>query len=190
MKQIEFKSSFGRYDYSIIAEIGEEVNEATTKLALQGLANVGFRAVGSEVEKALIKAKFTTKETKRGDIPFSEEIASLLADSAQAKLDKLAKDEGLPDMIFSVLGEHVFGDQSVGKEALKAATAYLAAGKGEAVRAAITKQCGFTFEGETTAEGLARGITALNRSIAAKAAAEAKALMEDETSPSAPAGEA
>lgn len=181
MKQIEFKSSFGRYDYSIIAEIGEEVNESTTKLALQGLANVGFRAVGSEVEKALLKAGHTTKETKRGDIPFSKEIAFLLAESAQAKLDKLAKDEGLPDMIFSVLGEHVFGDQSVGKEALKAATAYIAAGKGEVVRKAIEKQCGFTFEGETTAEGLARGITVLNRSIAAKATAEAKALMEEDT---------
>lgn len=190
MKQIEFKSSFGRYDYSIIAEIGEEVNEGTTKLALQGLANVGFRAVGSEVEKALLKAKLIKKETKRGDIPFSEEIASVILAAGKAKLGKLAKDEGLPDMLFSVIGEHVFGDQSVGKEALKAATAYLAAGKGEVVRKAIEKQCGFVYEGETTAEGLARGITALNRSIAAKAAAAAKALMEDETSPSAPAEEA
>lgn len=116
MKNIKFESNFGRFNYSITCEIGEEVNEATTELALQGLANVGFRAVASEVNKALVKAGLAEKTTARADIGYGNEAVAVITSAAQAKLDKLASDEGLPGMTFNVSGEHVFGETEVSRK--------------------------------------------------------------------------
>lgn len=122
MKNITFKSNFGRFAYTITCEVGEEVNEATTALCLQGLANVGFRGVASGVEKALVAAKLMTKDDKRDAVAYSDEAGITVMESAQKKLDEIAKKDGLPHMSFEVTGEHVFGESEASR---KMATALL-----------------------------------------------------------------
>lgn len=105
------KTNFGRYGYTLTVEIGDEVNDATTKLVLgEALPNLGFRAVGSEVEKALVAAKVMTKDTKRSDVPYSLETSKLIAEKAQAKLDAFCTKEGYPAILFAPTGEHVYGE--------------------------------------------------------------------------------
>lgn len=105
------KTNFGRYGYTLTVEIGDEVNDGTTKLVLkEALPNLGFRAVGSEVEKALVAAKVMTKDTKRSDVPYSLETSKLIAEKAQAKLDAICTKEGYPAIVFAPTGEHVYGE--------------------------------------------------------------------------------
>lgn len=135
MKDITFKSNFGRFEYEITATIDPEVfrtlpfvdggstdaEKATavsearmqaqfTNLAMRGLADTGFRGVSSDVEKALVDAKLMTKEQKRAEVVFAKETAVLIAEKAQTKLDEIAKKQNLPAMFFRVTGEHVFGE--------------------------------------------------------------------------------
>lgn len=111
MKEITFDSNFGQFNYRITAEIGDEVNEMSTNLCVRGLADTGFRGVASEVEKALTKAGFSTKDTKRSEIEYSDEAALVIQETAQSKLDEIATKANLPAMTFEVTGKHEYGDQ-------------------------------------------------------------------------------
>jgi len=110
MKDITFKSNFGRFATALTCTVGDEVNAATVALATQGLANVQFRAVASEVEKALIAAGAMTKEAKRSAIPFTPANLAIIVAKGQEKLDAVCKKEGLPSMLLEVTGEHVYGE--------------------------------------------------------------------------------
>lgn len=120
MKEITFSSNFGRFGYSITTEVGTEVNDATAALATEGLANVGFRACGSAIRKALVgkakdvNGKDVDKKTTTADIAYSAETAELIRAAAQGKLDELAKGSdtsaALPVMVYSATGEHEYGE--------------------------------------------------------------------------------
>lgn len=123
MKDITFTSNFGRFATSLTCTVGDEVNAATVALATQGMANVQFRAVASEVEKALIAAGAMTKETKRSEIPFTPANLAIIVAKGQEKLDAVAAKEGLPAMLFEVTGEHEYGEG--GASAMVRATAFV-----------------------------------------------------------------
>lgn len=110
MKTITFKSNFGRFAYNVESEIGDDVNAETTNLAIRGLADTAFRGVASDVEKGLVKAGKMTKDTKRSDVEYSTESAGIVQSLAKAKLDAIAKEATLPMMVFTVTGEHVYGE--------------------------------------------------------------------------------
>lgn len=117
MKEIKFTSYVGRFAYSITAEVGEQVDAKSTALCIRGLADTGFRAMATEVEKALVKhggndvdGQPITKDTKRNAIGFSEERKLVVETAAQAKLIEVAEKDGLPDMLIEVTGEHVVGE--------------------------------------------------------------------------------
>lgn len=115
------KSNFGRFGYTLTTTIGDEVNDATTALVVkEALPNLGFRAIGSEVEKALVKAGVMTKDSKRSEVSYSLETSKLIATAAQAKLDAIAKKEGYPEISYSPTGEHVYGE--AGEKPTKEAT--------------------------------------------------------------------
>lgn len=107
---IEQRSNTGRFAYLLTAEIGADVDAPTKVLTISGLANEGFRASGSAIDRALIAAGLATKETKRADVEYSKESAAVVQKAAQAALDKLTKEDGYPEMIFEVTGEHVYGE--------------------------------------------------------------------------------
>lgn len=205
---ITFKSNIGKFSYSIVAKIepgvfrdyedldenGKIVVDEPLKamvekviaLSKQGIANTAFRAVASEVEKALVKAGLMTKDAKRDSVAYTAQAAETIRVAAQAKLDSLSAKEGLPSMVIEVTGEHVFGITAPGKEALKSAEEFMKLGQVtvDKVVKKIASTCGYEFPEEVGVEDLARGITALNRFLAAKVAAEAKATLlldEEET---------
>lgn len=121
MKVITFDSNFGRFAYRATAEIGDDVNSATTNLALRGIADTCFRGMASEVEKALVKAGFATKEQKRSEIAYSDDAAATVTTAANAKLAEICKggddgDGALPTITVTVTGEHVFGEQEASRK--------------------------------------------------------------------------
>ena len=126
MKTIEQKSNFGQFSYTITAEIGDEVNAATTRLAIGGLADAGFRAAGSSVEKGLVEAKLIDKDTKRADISYGEETARKVESLAQAALDKLTTEKGYPKMTFVVTGQHEYGESNTATKEAEAVFVQLA----------------------------------------------------------------
>ena len=79
MKTITVSSNLGRFATSASAQIGDDVNDATTELCKSGLLNELFRQGGSAGEKALLEFLKLPKETKRADIPYSDEAAEVLA---------------------------------------------------------------------------------------------------------------
>lgn len=83
----------------------------STNLCIRGLADTGFRGVASEVEKALVKAGISSKDTKRSEIEYSEEAAAVINTTAQSKLDEISTKAKLPAMTFEVTGKHEYGDQ-------------------------------------------------------------------------------
>lgn len=110
MKTIEQKSNTGRFAYVLTAEIGTDVDAKSTVLCISGLANEGFRASGSAIDRALIAAGLATKETKRADVEYSEESAAIVQKASQEALDAQTKTKGFPQMTFVVTGEHVYGE--------------------------------------------------------------------------------
>ena len=116
MKTITFDSNFGRFGYRITAEVGDDVNQPTANLCIRGLADTGFRGVASEVEKALVKGGYATKDTKRSEIAYSAEAAEVVGKTAQVKLDEIAGKANLPAMTFEVTGEHEYGDQEASRK--------------------------------------------------------------------------
>lgn len=128
---ITFTSNFGRFAYSIVAQIAIQLDALTRALTIEGLANLGFRGCASDVEKALVKAQVgcdsfekngttvpagpMTKVTPRSAILFSKETAAIIVATAQAKLNELAsggKDGSgakLPTMKYAITGEHEIG---------------------------------------------------------------------------------
>lgn len=116
MKTITFTSNYGNFDYRMTAEVGEDVNEATTALCLQGLANICYRVAGSSVDKAL-----GAKERK--GVEYSEETGGKIDAAVSKKLTELLAAEKTKvlsalNMSFAVTGMHEFGAEDKGtKEA-------------------------------------------------------------------------
>lgn len=116
MKTIEFTSNWGNFDYRMQATVGDDINAATIALCLQGLANIGYRAVGSNVEKELgIKSKkaggmgrtglaYSSADGERINAVVSKKLTELEAENAGA-LKPLA-------LSFAVTGPHTFGEAS------------------------------------------------------------------------------
>lgn len=103
MKKIEFKSNYGRFEYKMTAMIGDEVNAATEQLCLQGLANIGYRIAGSNVDKGL-GAKV------RKEVEWSEQTGEQINGFVATALKKLEEKEGSLlrslKLDFAVTGEY------------------------------------------------------------------------------------
>jgi len=169
MKEIVFNSNYGNFAYRMTAVIGDEVNAATEQLCLQGLANIGYRIAGSNVDKGLgVKVR---KEVLYSEAD-GERINGFVADA----LKKLEEKEGsllkALKMDFAVTGEYVpsTSGPSESKEA-KDMWAVIAALPEEKKKGALTK-LGLQ-EGFSEAEAVAAVHTALK---AAKAAAKLAAM--------------
>lgn len=118
MKTIEFKSNFARFAYRMTAEVGEDLTPATTALCIQGLANICYRTVGSNVDKKLgIKSKKNGGDG-RNAVLYSVEDGERINTAVSEKLTEMEKDEKTGDEIrplklsFAVTGEHEFGTGS------------------------------------------------------------------------------
>lgn len=115
-KTIEFKSNYGNFDYRMTAVVGDEVNEATTALCLQGLANICYRVAGSSVDKALgVKERksveYSDADGERINAAVSKKLTEMLAAEKTKVLAGLS-------MSFAVTGAHEFGAEEKGtKEA-------------------------------------------------------------------------
>lgn len=111
MKTIEFKSNYGNFAYRFTAEVGEEVNAASTALCVQGLANIAYRVAGSAVDKAL-----GVKERK--GVEFSDADGERINAAVSKKLNEMiVKDSVLGNLklSFAVTGQHVFGGSDQGE---------------------------------------------------------------------------
>lgn len=111
MKTIEFKSNYGNFAYRMTAEVGDEVNESTTALCVEGLANICYRVAGSAVDKAL--------GVKKGEGRKALAYVPSLGDEVDAAVSKKLKElEGKEvaltalKLSFMVTGQHVFGEGS------------------------------------------------------------------------------
>lgn len=103
--KIEQKSNYGNFDYSITAEVGEELNAGTVALCKQGLANIAYRICGSSVDKAL-----GVKDRKA--LNYSAETGNQIDVAVNKKLVELeGKDASLKALgiTFHVTGQHEFG---------------------------------------------------------------------------------
>lgn len=124
MKTIKFVSNYGNFATEMVAQIGQDVNPATTWLAeTQGLGNLQYRMCGSRVDKALgVKTKEGRKYEKRVEVPYSVENAKKVSDAVEAALADLAKETPLVkelNISFRITGQHEFGasDDKPTKEA-------------------------------------------------------------------------
>lgn len=103
--KIEQKSNYGNFDYSISAEIGDDVNAGTQALCKQGLANIAYRVCGSSVDKAL-----GVKDRKA--LGYTSELGNQIDVAVNKKLVELeGKDAALKSLgiTFHVTGQHEFG---------------------------------------------------------------------------------
>lgn len=114
MRTVKVESNFGRFAYTAETSIGEEVNEETAALAVEGMQSVCFRAGGSDAEKALETLGFKAKEQKRGDVEFSEKAMAALQKAFDTKIDAICKKKGFPGIVIRFTGEHVFGETDGG----------------------------------------------------------------------------
>lgn len=181
--KIEFKSNYGAFAYRMTAEIGEDVNPATVALALQGLANICYRTVGSNVDKALgVKSKKNGGDGRMA-VLYSPADAERINTAVSAKLVEIEAENGGAlkplAMSFAVIGEHVFGESQKPSKEAEALWTSIQSIKDEAVFAQSLAKLGLT---EDTADD-EHGIPAchkllLERDRAAKAAARAKTMAE------------
>jgi hypothetical protein len=117
MKDITVSSNFGRFATRITTEVGEEVNEKTTALCVEGLSSLLFRQGGSAGEKAIIavggvdaNGVAVSKDSKRADIPYTKERASAFIKSVNETLN--GEKSKFPTIIVEVTGEHVYGEDT------------------------------------------------------------------------------
>lgn len=111
MKTIEFKSNYGNFAYRFTAEVGEDVNAASTALCIQGLANIAYRVAGSAVDKAL-----GVKERK--GVEFSDADGERINAAVSKKLNEMIVKDGVLSQLhlsFAVTGQHVFGEGAGGE---------------------------------------------------------------------------
>lgn len=113
MKTITFESNYGNFDYRMTAEVGEDVNAATTALCVQGLANICYRVAGSSVDKALgVKdrkaVEFSDADGERINAAVSKKLGEMLAAEKTQVLAPLK-------LSFAVTGQHEFGATDGGK---------------------------------------------------------------------------
>jgi hypothetical protein len=115
--KIQFSSNWGQFNYTLSANVPDGIDKGIVALVAQeGLANLGFRACGSNVEKAFVKAEVMDKSDKRNTVAYSEANGKVLQAAAQATLDKISVEEGYPEVEIAVTGEHVFGEAEVSRK--------------------------------------------------------------------------
>lgn len=188
MKTIEFKSNYASFSYRMTAEVGEDLTEATEALCLQGIANLCYRTVGSNVDKALgVKSK-KNGGMGRDAVKWDAELGNTIDTAVSAKITELENETGSKlkalKLSFAVTGEHVKGEggsDAPTKEATEMWTKVQALTESpEEIAAGMQK--GAKFERALKALGLAEdytdetGILACKRKLTeAKAAAKAQA---------------
>lgn len=105
MHKVEVSTTFGRFSYKATAQFSEiepPLGATLKKVLEDGVASVCFRAGGTEAEKALVDAKFMTKEQKRSEVVWSQAAQDVLESAMTEKMEKLGMKI---DLVF--LGEHV-----------------------------------------------------------------------------------
>lgn len=124
MKNITFVSNYGNFATEMKAQIGEDVNPATTWLCeTQGLGNLQYRMCGSRVDKALgVKTKENRKYEKRVEVPYSAANSAIIEKAVREALDELAESEASVAKLgitFRITGQHEYGstDDKPTKEA-------------------------------------------------------------------------
>lgn len=110
MKTVTFNSNWGRFNYEITAQVSDTLTAPELATVKQGLANCGFRAVGSSVDKALVKAKAMHKDDTRKVVVYNADNVGIITTAAKAKLSEIIEKDGLLPMTYKVTGEHVFDD--------------------------------------------------------------------------------
>lgn len=122
MKTITFESNYAAFAYRLTAEVGEEVNEASTALCLEGLANISYRVAGSAVDKALgVKSKKNGGMGREG-VSYDQALGETINAAVSAKIVELENAEGSRlkalNLSFAVTGEYVTqSDGTASKEA-------------------------------------------------------------------------
>ena len=112
MKEVTFTSNWGRFNYAISAQVSDTLTGPELATVKQGLANCGFRAVGSGVEKALVTAKAMHKDDSRKVVVYNEKNVGIITTEARATLNKIIAKDGLLPMTYKVTGEHIFDEQA------------------------------------------------------------------------------
>lgn len=102
------------------AEVGEELTAGTEFLAMQGIANLCYRTVGSNVDKALGVKSRKNGGDGRTALNFSDADGETINKAVSAKLTELEAKEGGAAMralklSFAVTGQHVFGESAQGE---------------------------------------------------------------------------
>lgn len=120
MKTITFNSNYSAFAYRMTAEIGDDVNEATVLLCLEGVANICYRTAGSNVDKALgVKSKKNGGMGRDG-ISYDERLRDVIDKAVSAKITELeASTPAIKawKLSFAVTGEYVKGESASSKEA-------------------------------------------------------------------------
>lgn len=123
MKTITFNSNYSAYSYRMNAEVGEDLTPATLELCMQGVANICYRTVGSNVDKKLgVKSKKNGGMGRDG-ITFDPAHIPTIEAAVSEKITELEKDEKNGAMFkamklsFAVTGEYVKGETASSKEA-------------------------------------------------------------------------
>lgn len=121
MQTIEFHSNYGPFSYRMTAEIGDDVNPSTVALAKQGMANICYRTVGSNVDKALgVKSKKNGGDG-RSALLYSEQDGETINAAVSKKLTELEAEENGAlkplKLSFAVTGQYVPAEAKPSKEA-------------------------------------------------------------------------
>lgn len=130
--KITVDSNFGRFATHAETEIefDSENNDQLQALAEEGVESVMFRAGGSAGWKAILKhggehlpyekngkevpaGKLTEKsKVPRNAVAYTAERAAILAEAMNQAIN--TEDSKLPEIVFSVTGEYVFGEKKEG----------------------------------------------------------------------------
>lgn len=121
-KTIQFDSNYSSFAYRLTTEVGEDVNESTTALCMEGLANISYRVAGSAVDKALgVKSKKNGGMGREG-VSYDSALGETINAAVSAKIVELENAEGSKlkalKLSFAVTGEYVPAtDGTASKEA-------------------------------------------------------------------------
>lgn len=116
--KVTFNSYTGQFNYILEAVIPDTTDKGVVALVSnEGLANLGFRAMGSGVEKVLIEQGLHSKDAARKTVDYSESTAEVIRTAGQAVLDTECKKQGYPTITLTMTGQHVVADSAATKEA-------------------------------------------------------------------------
>lgn len=121
METITFTSNYAAFTYRMTAEVGENLTAATKALCLQGVANICYRTVGSNVDKALgVKSKKNGGMGREG-LVYDAALGDTIDKAVSTKIVELENEDGSTlkalKLSFAVTGEYVKGETASSKEA-------------------------------------------------------------------------